>query len=324
MCRRTCDAAGWTVSFRTRPGVGRWAALALVAALAVLPARAQQPGPPNVLPPPRELSPATPAPVAPPAPPPAPAPGCACAASDEGFIAADTHWGWYVETGPVFPVGATLQTRLDTGFTVQGGLREYRNGTNGSVFAELAAEYWAFDTNHVTIDTGVDIFFPDSAFRPINSFFATTLTDFQQFGLHGAIGWTYYPEALSGFGGALGGDRGVFLTGRVGFRGGIMNGDFLEAPLPEAVQLFQRLQQLHGAAARVLDRVQSTNPYFGPFATLGVGLTWKDACLGGRHLGDVALTAEVELGYEATDLGAYLHEADLVEVSPRITLAITY
>jgi hypothetical protein len=337
MCRRTCAAAQLTVSFRTPDGAGRqgacrWLALGLALACAGLPARAQPPGPSAVLPPPDAV--AAPAPT-PPGPavigqPPAPAPGCCGGTSEAGFVAADIHWGWYAETGPVFPVGGTLQHHLDPGWTVQGGLREWRNSDNGSIFAELSAEYWSFNTKTVTQNTGVDVFLPDGATRKINFFNETTLTDLQQFGFHGAIGGTYYPEALNGFGGVLGADRGVFLTGRVGFRGGVINAYFTEVATPGGIALLHSFEDQHGDPThdpnkvRLVDHVKSFNNFFGPFGTLGAGLNWNDVSVGNAHLGNIALTAEVEVGYEATDLGEYLHEAVLITVSPRITLVFSY
>jgi hypothetical protein len=266
-----------------------------------------------------------PAPAA--VPPPAPGYGVG---PDWSACVADIHWGWYAETGPVFPLGGTLENHLDPGWTVQVGLREFMGVSNGFLFGELAGEYWTYDTKGVTQKSGIDVFLPDTAMRHINFFNLTTLTDFQQFGFHGAVGWTTYPEALNGSPGDPGEGRRVFLTGRLGFRGGVNNAEFNESPTSAGVALLHTYEMQHGdptlspGRVRLVDPVKSNVLYIGPFLTLGMGVTWHDACLGAFRLGNLSLSAEVELAYEATDLGEYLHEADMILISPRLTLGFSY
>jgi hypothetical protein len=274
--------------------------------------------------------PLSPVPLAPDAPPPAapPAPGYG-GGPDWAACVADIHWGWYAETGPVFPLGATLENHLDAGWTLQVGVRESMGVTNGFIFGELAGEYWTFDTKGVTQKTSVDVILPDTV-RHINFFNQTALNDLEQFGVHGAVGWTTFPGALNASAGDSGGDRRVFLTGRLGFRGGVNNAYFTQAATAAGVALLHTYEMQHGnptldpGRVRILDPVKSNELYIGPFLTLGMGVTWQDACLGGVRLGNVSLSAEVELAYDATDLGEYLHEADLLMISPRITLGFRY
>jgi hypothetical protein len=321
-----------TVAFRPRDGFGRLAAcvgfaLAVVLALAGHPVQAQQPAGAGsaVLPPPYPAGTAE----LPPPPPPAPAPGWV-GDHEDGVYAPEVHWGWYVETGPVFPMSGTLEHNLDAGWTVQGGVRESIGEPNNFVFGEFAGEYWTFDTKTVIKETAVNAFFPDTAIRTINNFYLTHLTDFQQYGIHGAVGWTFYPEYLNGSTNDPGQARRVFLTTRGGFRIGAMNAAYEKDATPAGLAVLKGFNAQHGnvsnspARVRLVDPVETSEPYFGPFATLGMGVTWKDISLGKVYLGNVSLAGEVELAYEATDLGTYLHEADLFSISPRITVSFSY
>lgn len=332
MCRRARTAA-------TLAAVCRCCALAAALALLALPARAQQTPAtgPDTLPPPTPLGPAAPAvsyptPSAPAAwvpPPAAPAPGC-CGGHTLDCPADYNHWGLYVETGPFFPVGGSLGRFLDDGWTVQAGVREGRTWGRGSVFAEFAVEYTETGASGRLEETDADVFFQNGTIRTIQDFYLTRLTSFQQWGVHGALGWTYYPGLFADAPADCDPARGVFLTGRLGFRGGGTNASFDEAPTSAGLKVLKSFNTQQGnptqdrSKFRLLDRVERNQGYYGPFATLGAGMAWPDAAVGGWSLGTVTLTAEVEVGYEATDLGQYLHEATLISVSPRLTLGFSY
>jgi hypothetical protein len=337
MCRRTREAGNLTVAFRTGHGAGRpsgacrWFALAALLALTARSAQAQPQGvtSPTYLPPaPSQTSVPPAAPV--PLPPPGPAPGCGCAGHNLEVPAADVHWGFYAETGPLFPVGGTLARHLDNGWAVAGGVREWMNCKNGAFFAELAGEYATTGVTPGVQETAINVFFPDAAIRTINNFYLTDLTSFQQFGIHGALGWNYSPNLFGGTEDEPDEARPFYLTGRLGFRGGGMNAGYLQMPTPSGLTVLNGFNGQHDnptnnpAKIRIVDQVQRNEPYYGPFATFGVGLKWHDAHLGEFHLGDIYLTAEVELSYEATDLGSYLHEAYLLSVSPTLSLSIAF
>ena len=69
------------------------------------------------------------------------------------------------------------------------------------------------------------------------NFYLTRLSGFQQFGVHGALGWTYYPGLFAAPADDCGAARGLFLTGRVGLRGGGINASFLEEPTSAGLRL---------------------------------------------------------------------------------------
>lgn len=344
MCQRT-PAAGLTVP---RRAACPWCALAVVWAVAALPALAQQPAAPapTSLPPPRTVEyPTLPDPTAAATSSPAPAPGTVvpavfaepastaapcCPPHEINFPVAELTWGPYAETGPVFPISGPLERHLNSGWSVAAGVREWRACPRGAVFAELAGEYMTMGTVSMTQETGVNVFFPDTAIRNINNFYLTDLGGFQQFGIHGAVGWNYYPDLFNEPAGDSEQERTFFLTSRLGFRGGGVNGSFDQTPTSSGLTVLRGFNGQHDnptnnpARIRIVDQVQRNVPYYGPFASVGVGLTWRDATIGALHLGTVYLTAELELAYEMTDFGQYLHEADLFFLSPQISLSFAF
>jgi hypothetical protein len=261
----------------------------------------------------------------------APAPAAPCFNGHDCDIqVVETRWGAYAETGPVFPISGPLEHHLHDGWSVAVGVREWRDCARGAVFAELAGEYMTLTTISMTENTAVDVFFPNRAVRAINDFYRTDLSGFQRFGVHGAVGWNYYPELFNEAPADSEQGRTFFLTGRLGFRGGGVNGSFNQMATSGGLALLRAFNSQNDnptnnpARIRIVDRVQRNEPIYGPFATVGAGLTWRDAAVGGLHLGTVYLTAELELAYEMTDFGQYLHEAQVFYLSPKLSLAFSF
>jgi hypothetical protein len=347
MNRRTRAAANRTASTARRPvgfsaAARRWGALAVVCVLTSLPVRAQQPAAPapTVLPPPQPVESA----VAPPAPAPgtvvpasvaeslvpAPAPAPGFGPPPPDLPAVETHCGVFAETGPYFPVGGSLEPNLKAGWAVAAGLREWRDCGNWTLFADLAGEYITYGTKPVVKETNEDLFFPNGNIRTINFFNLTNLTSFSETGVRGSVGWDYYPSYFNGSAGDPRNGRVVYWTGRLGFRGGVNNAGFDQFPTPAGLivlHAFEKDQGFSGRRARLIkfvDTVERSEPYWGPFTTLGLGVKWNDAHVGNLRLGCVRFTAEVEFSYEQTDLGMYRHDASIISVEPTFSLSISF
>jgi hypothetical protein len=325
-------------------------ALAVLVSLARLPALAQAP---EELPPPERTpaaaaapvdqpaappaADATPTPAAqpeaapadgPPVPGPASAPGC-CPAAPSGAGAPD-DWTVFVESGPLFAIGGGFDTQLDMGWTVDIGARQVVCSSGRSaLFAELAGEYENLPAVSGDVRrTDVTAALPDGTMKLLRKFNRTRLVEIDHLGVEGGLGWTWDPGLFDDAGdGAEAGDRRLFLIGRVGLHGGATHAVFHETPTPEGVRalgIFAPGVQKQDSRVRLFDPVVSHEPYFGVFSTVGVGTSWCHASVWGVPLGDVSLTAEVELGYHWDDLGEFDSKATFLSISPKLTLGFSF
>lgn len=295
-------------------------ALALLAGLGPLPAWAQAP----------ETPPALPAAPTPPTPVPGvgvgmPPDGAPVAGPDEplaGPVTGPLGWSFYATTGPIFPVAGGFQDRLDMGWTTQVGAREALTCPGPfMLFAEFAGEYTTQPARKGQVEsTDVIASLSTGPGMVLSGFNRTEFRELQHLGFHGGLGWTYTPtwfDALSS--GMLPADSRLFLIGRVGADGGATHAIFRESSTVTGRNDLIAFEVEQGNAAgthptRFTDLVRSHNPYFGFYATLGVGMTWNN----------LAVSAEVQLGYQWDDLGQFEPEATALTVSPLLTLSYSF
>ena len=339
---------------RTRKAGSRtaWAcptvALAVLVSLARLPALAQAP---EMLPAPEHLpatesvaaaqpeappspdgavtlaaQPQAPPPDGPPVPGPTAAPGC-CPGAPAGAAALD-DWTVFVESGPLVAVGGHFDNELDMGWTVDVGARQVVSSWGHSVlFAELAGEYENLPAvGGVVRRTDVTAVKPDLTMKLIQGFNRTRLVEIDHLGVEGGLGGIWDPGVFDDPGdGADAGDQRLFLIGRVGLHGGATHAVFHETPVrTKALAHFAPGKEKQDSRVRLIDSVGSHNPYFGVFTTVGAGMSWCHASVWGVPLGDVSLTAEVELGYHWDDLGGFESKATYLSASPKLTLGFSF
>jgi hypothetical protein len=306
-------------------------ALALLAGLTPLPVGAQAP---ELPPPSAQTAPAAPLLV------PAPVPGVGAgvgpvagpAAGPDGPVTGPLGWSFYASTGPVFPVAAGFQDRLNMGWTVQVGAREALTCPGSfMVFSELAGEYTTEPARNGQVEnTDVIATIAGGASMLLSGFHRTELRELQHLGLHGGLGWTYVPGLFDEpDGGLMAGDGRLFLIGRFGADGGlthaIVHEDVTTSGRNDLIAFEVVNGNRQGTRPTALnDLVRTHNPYVGLYATLGVGMTWKDASLGSVPLGDVSVAAEVQLGYQWDDIGQFEPNATTLTLSPLLTLAFAF
>ncbi len=320
---------------RTRKPGGRAAraglALALLAGLAPLSARAQQPdGPPS------SLQAAPPAVLLPPSPVPGPGAEAVPAAGPDGSatgpVTGPLGWSFYATSGPIFPVGGGFQDRLNTGWTTQIGAREALTCPGSFVlFSELAAEYTTEPARNGQVEsTDVVATIANGPTMRLVGFHQTEFRELQHLGLHGGLGWTYCPDLFDGpDGGLIPGDGRLFLIGRFGADGGLTHAIVHEDVTTSGRNQLIAFEVANGNIGEshptnFNDLVRTHNPYFGVYATLGVGVTWKDASLWSVPLGDVSVAAEVQLAYQWDDIGQFEPQATYFTVSPLLTLGFAF
>ena len=241
-------------------------------------------------------------------------------------------WEIYVKAGPVVPVGVSFSEHFHTGGTVQGGVQLpiLSLGPQAALrfFGEVGGEYTAMTGDKSPEETAI-IFNSrqEDHTHTINDFFLTEIRELRQGGVHGDLGWSYDPAALTRS------EPGrLHIEGRMGFRTGRLEAAFQQTATPAGLQILQATEAAHIAQGlnpslfQLLNEVKNTGTFFGLFWSLGVSVTYPDVRLGRFPLGDFTVGAEVRFTHDWIDgFGDFKqHDTVLETITPLLTLEYSF
>lgn len=240
-------------------------------------------------------------------------------------------WEMFIKGGAVFSLGdGFFEKKIGTGWTVQMGLRQplLRPADRPWVlFAEYGAGYTANPglSRRPVTTSGIAFFPNDNHVHVIADFYDTQLVELQRAFVQGAMGWYYYPEFAN-----KPGERLFHVNARLGLRAGGMRTIYANS-----VQLGLRSTwEIHAGPnghghspneAQYFPDAKEPELFFSTFGSFGIGMTNFDAKLFGRKFADVTFGAEIEIGHEWFDAGAYGHgDPGFGSYTPMLSLAFSF
>ena len=243
-------------------------------------------------------------------------------------------WEMYFKGGAVFSFGGGFfEKQIATGWTAQLGLRQplYRPAGPWMLFAEFGGGYTSnTGLRSDPVTTSGTVFFrqpDDDHIHPTEDFYRTRINELHRYFVQGAMGAFWYPPGFNSPG-----ERLVHVNARAGMRVGGMRTsyDHEVAPGLRAIFLGHTSPPPAGHnhnpnAALFFPGAAEPEVFFGVFGSVGVGMTYFDARLFGRRFADITLSAEVELGHEWFDMGAYgKRDPGFASVTPMLSLAFSF
>ncbi len=209
---------------------------------------------------------------------------------------------FYLRAGALYPFGrGTLERRVTAGWRLEGSLVQamWAPWSDLGCFWELGlgVSYWAGDRGRL-VTSGV---FRPSLFAPgqyVADMYRVRLKRiWQRYGF-AAVGASWYYDV---FGAPW------RITARLGTRLGSARARFDRTPSP-ALNAAVQAAVAGGASPDGFDfdsDVNDSDVFVGLFGSVAVGTVWHDVWLGAWHLGDVTVSAEVELGHDWMDFGDF-------------------
>ena len=235
--------------------------------------------------------------------------------------------GFYVQSGAVVPLGdGFLEERLETGWTVQVGMREVLccPGPGVMLFQEFGGHYAANGGDNVPLVfsgffQGLDP--PDDHVHEFDELITTRLIDIQRVGWHYALGG--YWRLLGPYSRNAPETR---LKFRSGIRAGALQARFQKTTNPDVIAgVAEHFDHGHARVELSTDGGEDPELFFGVFVDVGLEIACHEVCSAGRRRGTLFFGADVEFAHDWFDLGDYGEGDDgLGSFTPMLSMLYSY